>query len=283
MSSNAPPPPPAPPSYPPPPPGYPYPYPPPTTGSPPGRTRRLLLVLGIATLAAVLLVAAVLATGLGCSTTSFACPHAGNPNLGTCLSLSAPPASSGVPSESTWDWCVNASDAIVERMFVQLSIVIAGDPVVIPGGIGELPPGHFASSPTLSQPCNMPVFTDNSTGGGRSSGGYLEIASPWAFTYTLEDFFSLWHDSDSTVDVNGVTEPITYSGDQIFNYSDSANGAQVVRLWIDGTQVATGPSQVLNYEISSYDTSQDVPSCFLSDYGSDHSIEITWGWAGAGE
>lgn len=191
-----------------------------------------------------------------------------------CLALETPPASSGVPDESAPSWCVNTSAAIVESMAVHLSIQVAGSPVTIPGGVGEINQAKWGWT------CDMPVFTDNSTGGGTTSGGVILIASPWNFTYTLADFFNLWKESYSTATVDGTAQPISYTGTQLFNYSTTTN--QVVRLWVDGQQSTAGPNLALNYLADDYGTSSEVPQCFVSQYGSGHTILLTWGWKGAG-
>jgi hypothetical protein len=205
-----------------------------------------------------------------------------------CLALSAPPAQSGTPSESAWSWCVNSTDAIIEQMTVSLTITVGGTPVPIPGGIGNVPEGHYGGG--TSAACTMPIYTLNATGTtAGQSGGYIEIASPWAFTYTLADFFSLWHDSYSTVTIGGSPEPVEYSGTQIFNYSDNTNSkgqpTQIVQLWVDGNRQnnSNGPETVLNYLADDLDTGAEQPQCLVSQYGSGHSIVITWGWVGAGE
>lgn len=208
---------------------------------------------------------------------------------GPCPSISPPPATSGVPSESSWSWCVNSTDAIVEEVNVHLAIVVGGTPVTIPGGIGELPSGHFVQGSSPSPACNMPIFTDNSTGNGvaGSSDGYIWIVTPWPFEYTLADFFSVWHDSYADVSVGGTQEPVSYTGTQLFNYTSNSAGTQVVTLWIDGTaQTAPldGPNTVLNYyQDSQYASSENPQSCASKYGGSNHSLVITWGYVGAGE
>lgn len=232
--------------------------------------------------AAVIALVLILASGAGCGPFQKAGCSSG-PSGGfspPCLSIGPPPVSSGVPDESAPTWCINASDALVERLYIHLSIVIGGVSVTLPGGIGEISPARAARDWGFTNGCNMPVFTDNSTGTGSDPGGIFTIASPWNFTYTLRDLFDLWHESYSTVSVNGNAEPVSYTGAQIFNYT--SNARQVVRLWVDGQVAATGSAQVLNYELSSYGTSQTVPPCFLQKYGTGHSLEITWGWVGAG-
>ena len=192
-----------------------------------------------------------------------------------CLAISAPPASSGVPDESAPSWCVNSTVSMDQRLAVSLTITVGGAGVAIPGGIGEINQHKWGWT------CNMPVFTDNATGpGGSGSGGVIQIVSPWDFTYTLGDFFNMWKESYSTVSINGVAEPVSYTGTQLFNYSSTSN--QVVRLWVDGQQSNAGPGLVLNYLSSNYATSTTVPQCFLQKYGSGHSITLTWGWKGAG-
>lgn len=202
-----------------------------------------------------------------------------------CLTLSAPPPQSGVPDESAPSWCVNSTDAMEQELFVHLSIVVGGTTVTIPGGIGEISAATAKSQWGFSSGCNMPVFTDNSTGGGSTSDGYIEIYSPWAFTYTLGDFFNIWKESYSTVSINGNSEPVSYAGSQLFNYT--SNAKQTVRLWVDGSQSSAGTGLVLNYLTSSApsgtQTSSEIPQCLVSQYGSGHSIVITWGWVGAGE
>lgn len=199
-----------------------------------------------------------------------------------CLTLAPPPASSGVPDESAPSWCVNSTVSLVERMVVHLTITVAGKPVTIPGGIGEISATKAAAQWQYAAGCTFPVFTDNGTGpGGGDSGGYIEIASPWAFTYTLGDFFNLWKESYSTVSVNGASQPVSYTGTQLFNYSSSGN--QIVRLWVDGQLTSLGTGLVLNYLVSNYNVANDLPQCIPQKYGSDHSIVLTWGWTGAGE
>ncbi len=198
-----------------------------------------------------------------------------------CLSLAPPPASSGVPDESAPSWCVNSTVSLVERMVVHLTITVAGKPVTIPGGIGEISATKAAAQWQYSAGCTFPVFTDNGTGpGGGDSGGYIQIASPWAFTYTIGDFFNLWKESDSTATVNGASQPVSYTGTQLFNYSSSGN--QIVRLWVDGQVSSAGTGLVLNYLVSNYNVANDLPQCIPQKYGSDHSIVLTWGWTGAG-
>jgi hypothetical protein len=259
------------------------PYPPPPPPPPQRRSRRLWIVGGVALAAVAVVLAALFAAGATCQPLALGCHTGSTPVRQPCLKLSNIPAQSGIPSEDAASWCVNSTDTIVERMVVHLTITIGGSAVTIPGGIGEVPAGRWTFGGSPSQACDMPIFTDNSTGGGANSGGYIEIASPWAFNYTLGDFFSLWHDFSPTAEVDGTPQPVEYEGTQIFNYTTTTH--QVVRLWVDGaiTPATSGPGLDLNYEISSYDPSATLPSCFVGAYGDDHTLAITWGWTGSGE
>ncbi|MDE1819381.1 MAG: hypothetical protein KGJ23_00795 [Euryarchaeota archaeon] len=192
-----------------------------------------------------------------------------------CLGISAPPSGSGVPDESAPSWCVNNSVSLDERMAVSITIVLGGIHVGIPGGIGEINQHKWGWT------CTMPVFTDNSSGSGSGdSGGVVQIASPWNFTYTLGDFFNMWKESYGTVSINGNSETVDYTNTQLFNYTSNAN--QVVRLWVDGQVSDQGPGLVLNYLADDYQTSSEVPQCFVQQYHSGHTIFLTWGWVGAG-
>lgn len=196
---------------------------------------------------------------------------------GACLTLNAPPATSGAPDENNPSWCSNSSN-YVYHIYVKLEIVIAGSYVTIPGAIGEnVDPIKYGF------PCTMPLFTDNSTGtGGGTSGGIIQIGSDWDFNYTLGQFFSIWQESDTNAQVNGASTGIAYTetnGVQtIFNYTNTAN--QVVRLIVDGQVNTAGPNLDLS-ALPNYPASESQPGCLVDHEGSGHVIEITWGWRGA--
>lgn len=183
-----------------------------------------------------------------------------------CLSFGPIPQSSGIPAfpnATTTDfsgtWCPAA--APLYSIHPQLSININGGSVALPPAIGR-------STNFSNYECDLPLHTEPGTGGG-----VFNVTSPWAYDYTLGDFFSVWQSSYVSAHVNATynTRTIDYTASQLLGLP--ADASHTLTLFVDGKPSSAGPSLTLtslNYGAGA------SPSCLESIYGSGHTIALVY-------
>jgi hypothetical protein len=201
-----------------------------------------------------------------------------NANAIPCLQLTGVPVSvTGTPAfppHNTTNfgstWCPGG-DTTVLASFPWLSIAIEGTPVPIPTSIGR------NSTYPGGVECQLPVATETPSSGYPS--GTIYIESPWAFSYNLSTFFSVWAQSYATVyvDSGNTSQPIVYQTNDLLGFhTDSTHS---VHLFVDGNPSSAGPSlpiDTLDYGPNPY------PSCIGEKYGTGNTILLTYTSASEG-
>ncbi|MHB8352618.1 MAG: hypothetical protein ACYDFT_08045 [Thermoplasmata archaeon] len=192
-----------------------------------------------------------------------------------CLQLQPIPAQSGIPAfppANTTNfgttWCPSATSVL--QTYPVLTIRINGNVVGLPSTIGRRTNYTSGGTPYT---CDLPLSTNTPSAGGLTP-NTIYIISPWAYIYTLGDFFQVWAQSASTANVNSSfpSQPITYTSTDLLGFT--ATAADSVQLWVDNGPSSAGPN--LNLDTLTNSNSA-YPACLVSVYGSSHSILLTYG------
>ncbi len=193
-----------------------------------------------------------------------------------CLQLQPIPAASGLPAfppANTTNfgttWCPSASSVLVTDPV--LTIRINGNVVGLPSSIGRRTNYTSGGTPYT---CDLPISTYTPSQGGLTA-NTIYINSPWPYIYTLGDFFQVWAQSYSTVDVNSSfpSQPITYTSTDLLGFTPTAS--DTVQLWVDNGPSSAGPN--LDLDTLTNSNNNVYPSCLVSVYGDNHSILLTYG------
>jgi hypothetical protein len=202
-----------------------------------------------------------------------------NPFQPPCLQLQPIPAQSGIPAfppHNTTNfgdtWCPGASS--VFQTYPTLTIMIESTTVGLPSSIGR--ETNYTSN-GAPYDCDLPIQTNTVAQGGLTS-NTIYLVSPWAYVYTLGDFFQVWAQSYSNVDVNSSysSQPITYTTTDLLGFtSDSTHS---VTLWVDNQISNQGPS----LDLDTLSNAGNVyPSCLGTIYGTGHTILLRYASSGA--
>jgi hypothetical protein len=202
-----------------------------------------------------------------------------NPFPGPCLQLSTIPTQSGLPafpshnasSDLSNSWCPPGVSAVMQ-VFPWLRIKIGGTDVGIPSSIGRNQNYTWAGQPYA---CTLPLSTNTAaydSANGLPAGSIL-ITSPWPYVYTLGNFFEVWGQSYSTVNVNAsyTAQPITYTATDLLGFTSDATHS--IRLFVDNQYSTAGPD--LNLDQYSYG-GQVYPGCIGRNYGTGHTLFLTY-------
>jgi hypothetical protein len=201
-----------------------------------------------------------------------------NANAIPCLQLTGVPVGTtgtpAFPPHNTTNfgttWCPGGTTTVLAS-FPWLSISIEGTSVTIPTSIGR------NSSYPGGASCQLPVATEVPAAGYPS--GTIYIESPWAFSYNLSTFFSVWSQSYSSVYVNTskASQPIVYQANDLLGFTNDATHS--VHLFVDGSPSSAGPSlgiDTLDYGPNPY------PGCIGEKYGTGHTILLSYTSSHAG-
>jgi hypothetical protein len=202
-----------------------------------------------------------------------------NPFQPPCLQLQTIPTQSGIPAfppHNTTNfgdtWC--PQDSSVFQSYPTLTIQVTTTTVGLPTSIGR--EDNYTSGGTPYD-CDLPIQTNTVAEGGLTS-NTIYLVSPWPYVYTLGDFFQVWAQSYSNVDVNSSysSQPITYTSTDLLGFtSDSTHS---VTLWVDNQVSSTGPNLNLDTLTNAGNT---YPTCLASIYGSGHTILLRYASTGA--
>ncbi|MCI4345523.1 MAG: hypothetical protein L3K07_02030 [Thermoplasmata archaeon] len=199
-----------------------------------------------------------------------------NPFRAPCLVFQSIPTQSGIPAfpshntttDLTTSWCPpSVSAAEVIRPYLQIEI--QHQFVGLPSSIGRNSTYSFGGHPYT---CELPLSTQ-APNPPSNPDGTINIVSPWAYSYTLSDFFQVWSQSYSGVAVNATkpSQPITYTPTDLLGFSSDATHR--ITLFVDNQVSSAGPDLELNrlpYTNDAY------PSCINTVYGSGHTILLTY-------
>ncbi len=203
-----------------------------------------------------------------------------NPFQPPCIQFTPVPASSGgypqFPSHAAntslgTSWCPPSVTNVYES-YPTLRIVIGSTSVALPTGIGWNSSYRDSGAPYR---CVLPISTQPASQGGVP--GTIFIVSPWAYTYTLGDFFHVWSQSYSTVAVNSsfANQPINYTSTSLLGFT--ADASHSVTLWVDNAVSSAGPNLDISTLSGPAPPGANVyPSCLTSIYGASHSILLTY-------
>ncbi|HEV2316167.1 MAG TPA: hypothetical protein VGV89_01140 [Thermoplasmata archaeon] len=202
-----------------------------------------------------------------------------NPFQGPCLQLQAIPSQSGLPAfpshnastDLTTSWCPPSVTSVMQ-VFPYLRIRIGGTDVGIPTSIGRNANYTYQGQPYT---CTLPMSTNTGAydeANGLQPGSIL-ITSAWPYVYTLGDFFEVWGQSYSTVDVNAsyTAQPITYTSSDLLGFTPDATHS--IQLFVDNQVSTAGPD--LNLDTYS-NNGQVYPSCMGRIYGTGHTVYLTY-------
>jgi hypothetical protein len=200
-----------------------------------------------------------------------------NANSIPCLQLTGVPVqlsgSPAFPLHNTTDfsksWCPKGVSTVLAT-FPYLTISIQGTSVTLPSSIGR------NSSYAGGQECDLPVLTRAPAAGYPL--GTIYVQSPWAFSYNLSTFFSVWSQSYANVFVNTshASQPVIYQPNDLLGFT--SDGKHSVHLFVDGTPSSAGPAlgiDTLDYGPNPY------PTCIAEKYGTGHKILLTYTTTGA--
>ncbi|MCI4360647.1 MAG: hypothetical protein L3J91_03005, partial [Thermoplasmata archaeon] len=189
-----------------------------------------------------------------------------------CLNFQPIPQTSGPPNfptsnttDFTGTWCPQA--ATLFSIHPDLSISINGHSVGLPPSIGRsLNYTHYE--------CDLPIHTEPGV-----AGGVFNVSSPWAYSYNLSNFFTVWQESYVSAFVNSTysSRTIDYTSTQLLGLSVDAS--HTLRLFVDNQVSSAGPGLVLN---SLNNQGGSTPSCIDSIYGGGHTIALVYSTVGAG-
>jgi hypothetical protein len=229
-----------------------------------GSTWRRAAYVGVPA-AVVVVVAVVLITLTNAN--SIPCLQLGPVPVGTSGTPAFPPHNTTSFSNT---WCPGGVTTALAT-FPLLSISIGPTSVTLPSSIGR------NSSYPAKIECDLPVLTRPATPDYPSGTVYVE--SPWAFSYNLSTFFSIWSQSYANVFVNTshASQPIVYTSTDLLGFT--ADATHGVHLFVDGRPSSAGPSlgiDTLDYGPNPY------PTCMGEKYGTGHHILLTYGGATAG-
>ncbi len=119
-----------------------------------------------------------------------------------------------------------------------LRIVIDGQPVTVPAGIGIPRALSDARGVVHAGACFQPLHTHDAS-------GIVHVEGPDpAWRYTLGDFFRVWRATYPNVAVGGHPSPIDYTRDDLLGFR--ADAAHAIRLVVDGRPSSDGSQLVLN-------------------------------------
>ncbi|MCI4340307.1 MAG: hypothetical protein L3J73_03460 [Thermoplasmata archaeon] len=183
-----------------------------------------------------------------------------------CVQFGPIPSSSGTPqfpnattTDFTGTWCPTATALF--SINPQLSIVINGATIALPPSIGR-------SANFTGHACVLPLHTQPGL-----SLGLFNVSSPWAYQYTLGEFFTVWQGSYQSAFVNSSysTRTIDYTASSILGLPADAHHS--LTLFVDNQQSSDGPGLILNTLNHGPGSS---PSCIDTIYGSGHTITIVY-------
>jgi hypothetical protein len=199
-----------------------------------------------------------------------------NPFRAPCLTFSTIPSQSGLPAypnhtattDLTTSWCPPGV-SVAEDIQPYLQIEIQHQYVGLPDSIGRNSSYTYQNEPYN---CDLPINTQPASPPSMPD-GTINIVSPWPYAYTLGDFFEVWSQSYSGVDVNTTdpNQPITYTSTDLLGFS--ADASHQITLFVDNQVSHSGPGLELNtlpYVSAAY------PSCVNTLYGSGHTILLTY-------
>lgn len=217
--------------------------------------------LALAAVAAVIVVVVILL-----ATNFFHLPSA-------CLTLSEAPTSPYYPPSTTTDfsgtWCPPADVSTAYVVQPMLKIVINGTSVNLPDGIG------VNKSYANGAVCDLPITTPTTS--GELPTDVFTISSAWQYSYNLSWFFQDWQATFPTVTVgSSPNQPVTYTATDLLGFT--VNARHAIHLFVDNQLSSAGPSldlSTLPYE------SQTFPSCIASQYGTGHTVLLTYTTIGA--
>jgi len=90
--------------------------------------------------------------------------------------------------------------------------------------------------------------------------------------YTLGQFFALWRATHGTVTINGVSHPVSYTGDELLGRR--ADSTHTIRLMVDGKQSNEGPRLVLT-RLDYCAAKDNTPPCSPTAVGDPFPASIT--------
>jgi hypothetical protein len=189
-----------------------------------------------------------------------------------CLTLSQPTAPyypAGGTTNFGQSWCPQGNPTIAFAIQPKLLVVVNGTSVGLPPGIG-------VNRSYGSYTCTLPVSTPT-TPGVLPAGVFL-ISSPWSYQYSLNWFFEDWQLTFHTVAVGKApSQPIIYTSSDLLGFTASPTHA--ITLFVDGHLSTAGPGlglSTLDYSPGPF------PSCITNDYGTGHTIVLTYGSSNPG-
>lgn len=198
-----------------------------------------------------------------------------NPFQPLCLQVQDPPAKSlpiGFPPHNasglSTGWCQPGLTPAIE-VYPMLTIRIGTSEVGLPTDIGQNKNYTYAGEP---YDCRLPLSTDTVANGGLPL-GTIYIISPWSYIYNLSDFFTVWADTHSTVDINASfsSQPVTYTATDLLGFT--ADSTHSITLFVDNQVSRAGP----DLDLDTLSGSGGVyPSCFASIYGTSHTILLSY-------
>jgi hypothetical protein len=133
----------------------------------------------------------------------------------------------GIPCNAT----MNNSSTFHRHIW--LGIVVQGDLVKLPAGIGIVNPSHIAGDPSGfydQGTCYYYIHTHDSS-------GYVHVEPADGTTYTLKDFFAVWGQQLTATDVAGFTAPSI----QVFTAQAPNGGTETTNGW---TQFSGDPNTI---------------------------------------
>jgi hypothetical protein len=199
-----------------------------------------------------------------------------NPFQPPCLQLQTIPSASGVPAfpshnqstDLTTSWCPPGVTPVLQA-YPLLKVRIQSNDVGLPTAIGRNQNYTYQGAPYT---CTLPVSTATVAQGGLAP-NTIYLISPWPYIYTLGDFFQVWGQSYSTVNVNASfpSQPIRYTSNDLLGFT--ADSTHSITLWIDNSPSSAGPNLNLD-TLTSVGTV--YPSCLGKIYGTNHAILLSY-------
>jgi hypothetical protein len=200
------------------------------------RRRRLQIGGGVAAVVAIVVLVVLLASGGGggggkktTTTTGSTAPFV----LGTTQGEAVGATVDGIQCQT--------QEQVIFHIHAHLAVFVSGRPGVIPEGIGIAPPRseeQSASGPfVVAGSCFYWLHS-------HTDDGVIHIESPLQRTYTLGDYFDIWHQPLSATEVGRASGPVTaYVNGHLFAGDPRTiplNAHAVIQLDV-GTKVAPLP------------------------------------------
>ena len=208
-----------------------------------------------------------------------------NPFLTPCIQFSPIPTSSGVPAfpphnttDFTNTWCPPVT-SLVLHVHPLVKIFIDGTSVTIPSP--SSPPGDSLgrnNSYPGGYECDLPIHTHPPAAAAGFPAGVIHLESPWAYIYTLSNFFGIWSQSYSSAFVNSTdsSQPIIYQQNDLLGFTTDAGHS--IELLVNNQPSSDGP----NLELNTLDYSPNpFPACLGERYGTGNVIVLAYGPTGA--